>query len=383
MDTSVYVILCCLVLGVDVSCSCGALTIIKPTFVNRNVTLKFIPHNQWITNIAWKYTPVWDETNEHTVEGLKGRFTQTVQDASNYHTFLFYANIFYNNSKFHVQCSNLKDVTRSNTVKIHLHEIKTKCGNLVLLSPEIKYGKNVQLAFYPSDATLANEKNLYNERTMLKWVGQPLHLREVIFEKRKMSAYLYTIYNFTENKAGHYTLKCNRPETFYTNWVNIQITEKGSDPFSTMPEYIHNENTTVSCEVSNARPPAMIELLVDNLAIIDVIQVDSINKTSKTYSSKALISKIDKKWNGKEICCRRKFTIYGNIGASCKTLKIKCGLENDTQANGLCNETKWTSNLTETKENRKIEQKPTNPTKNGTKFCQEPTIVAGTNFFLI
>ncbi|XP_052762298.1 uncharacterized protein LOC128204937 [Mya arenaria] len=140
MDASVYVILCCLVLGGDASGSCGALTIMKPTFVNRNVTLKFIPRNQRITNIVWKYTPGWNETNKHAVEGLKGRFPQAVQDGSHYHTMLFFADKSYNNSKFHVQCREKKDVTRSNTVKIHLHEIMNKCGNLMLISPQIKYG---------------------------------------------------------------------------------------------------------------------------------------------------------------------------------------------------------------------------------------------------
>ncbi|WAR17776.1 hypothetical protein MAR_032370 [Mya arenaria] len=136
MDASVYVILCCLVLGGDASGSCGALTIMKPTFVNRNVTLKFIPRNQRITNIVWKYTPGWNETNKHAVEGLKGRFPQAVQDG-------------------------------------------------------------------------------------------------------------LTIYNFTENKAGHYALQCNRPKGFITNWLNINVTEKDSDHILNITEYIHDENRQI------------------------------------------------------------------------------------------------------------------------------------------
>ncbi|WAR06551.1 hypothetical protein MAR_021920 [Mya arenaria] len=133
----------------------------KPTFVSRKVTLKFIPHNQWTTDIVWKYTPGLDEAREYAVEGLKMRFQQTVHDGSHYHTMLFYADKSFNNSKFHVQCTNLNDVTRSNTVKIRLHEIRPKCVNLVLLSPEIKYGTTVEIAYYPSD-TSVEENGLHN-----------------------------------------------------------------------------------------------------------------------------------------------------------------------------------------------------------------------------
>ncbi|XP_052803291.1 uncharacterized protein LOC128233590 [Mya arenaria] len=99
--------------------------------------------------------------------------------------------------------------------------------------------------------------------------------------------------------------------------------EEGSDPILNMPEYIHDENTTVSCEVSNARPPASIEILVDNQAISEAVQNDILDETSKTFASKALILKIDKQWNGKKICCRRYSIINGNIKATCKTLDIK------------------------------------------------------------
>ncbi|XP_052815278.1 uncharacterized protein LOC128242231 [Mya arenaria] len=474
MDASVYVILCCLVLGGDASGSCGALTVKKPTFLNRNVTLKFIPHNQWITNIVWKFSPWWDKTSEFAVEMLKGRSQQTVQDGSHYHSFLFYADKYFNNSKFHVQCSNTMEVTRSNTVKIHLHEIKNECGNLMLLSPEIKYGTDVEIAYYPSYDTLNPGNIWFHERTLLKGVAQPVHLRNNTFEERKMSVYLYifTIHNYTESKAGRYALRCGKYRVFTTNWLNIHVTdkqligpvrndciygnadttiycntsrttegtrvtlsignkgvvilanetergvytvvldsntwrdhdgdvvtcnvsnenyehdlkssaklcymEKGSNHILNMAENIHNENTTISCQVSNVRPPALLEILVDNIAIIGVVKEDLLNKTSKTYTSKASISKIDKHWNGKEICCRRIFTIHGYKEASCKTLEINCSLGNDTRVNGLCNETKLKSNITEVDEDRTIKQKP-HPPKNEITFRHDPTSVPGGN----
>ncbi|XP_052803657.1 uncharacterized protein LOC128233840 isoform X2 [Mya arenaria] len=424
MDARIYVPLCCTVLVVfvgDASGSCGSLAIIKPTFVNRTVTLKFIPRHRGISNIAWKYTNERDVTREHTVKCVEEHFQQHVEDGPYYHTMIFIANKHHNNSKFHVQCSDAKGNSSSNTVKLHLNEIRSACGNLVLLSPEIKYGTNVEIAYYPSDLTLAKENPSYNERSWLKLKGflrEAVHLRNDTYEERKISDYLYTltIYNFIENKAGPYALKCGYTLEDTTNRLDIHVTdkpligpilddcvygnadtiiycntsrttgkprvtfsigskvvtmlenekhrgvytvvldsdtwrdnddhivtckvsnddyvhdlnssaklcymEKGSDPFLIMPEYIYDENTTVGCEVSNVRPPEVIEILVDNQAI-DAIQKDLLNETSKTFVSKASISMIDKHWNGKEICCRRKSTIYGNVEATCKTFNIK------------------------------------------------------------
>ncbi|XP_052805960.1 uncharacterized protein LOC128235223 isoform X2 [Mya arenaria] len=421
MEASFYVLLCCLVLVEDAYGSCGSLTIMKPTFVDRNITLKFVPRHRGISNIAWKYTNEWDVAREHIVECVEEHFQQHVEDGPYYHTMIFFANKHHNNSKFHVQCSDAKGNSSSNTVKLHLNEIRSACGNLVLLSPEIKYGTNVEIAYYPSDLTLANENPSYNERSWLKLKGflrEVVHHRNDIYEERKISDYLYTltIYNFIENKAGPYALKCGYTLEDTTNRLDIHVTdkpligpilddcvygnadtiiycntsrttgkprvtfsigskvvtmlenekhrgvytvvldsdtwrdnddhivtckvsnddyvhdlnssaklcymEKGSDPFLIMPEYIYDENTTVGCEVSNVRPPAVIEILVDNQAI-DAIQKDLLNETSKTYTSKASILKIDKNWNGKKICCRRKATIYGNMESTCKTLNIK------------------------------------------------------------
>ncbi|WAR06549.1 hypothetical protein MAR_021918, partial [Mya arenaria] len=211
----------------DASGSCGSLTIMKPTFVDRNVTLKFIPRHRWIANIVWMYTHEWDVTKEHTVKGIEKHFQQNVEDGLNYHTMMFFAEDSRNNSKFHVQCSDGKGNSSTNTVKLHLHEIRLDCGNLVLLSPEIKYGTNVEIAYYPSDSTLDFENNL-NNCTWLKGLGQPLYLRNDTFEERKVSDYLYTLnlHNFMEKNAGHYALKCGRSVAHTTNWLHINVTDK-------------------------------------------------------------------------------------------------------------------------------------------------------------
>ncbi|WAR17775.1 hypothetical protein MAR_032369 [Mya arenaria] len=261
--------------------------------------------------------------------------------------------------------------------KLFRMEIRPECGNLLLLSSEIKYGTTVEVAYYPSDQrTFGNHP--YNKRTWLKGVLQePLHLRDNIYEEWKMSDYLYTlkIYNLNERKAGRYALKCERSMASATNWLSIHVTligpiwddcvygnadttiycntsrtsgsthvtfsksqeftmtqhgrqtgvyaieldvntwrdhdggfvicmvsndayvhdlksttklcymEKGSDPILNIPEYIHNENTTISGEVLNTRPPACIEIMVNNEDIIDAVQENLLNESSKTFAN--------------------------------------------------------------------------------------------------
>ncbi|WAR04575.1 hypothetical protein MAR_019944 [Mya arenaria] len=483
MEASFYVLLCCLVLVEDAYGSCGSLTIMKPTFVDRNITLKFVPRHRGISNIAWKYTNEWDVAREHIVECVEEHFQQHVEDGPYYHTMIFFANKHHNNSKFHVQCSDAKGNSSSNTVKLHLNEIRSACGNLVLLSPEIKYGTNVEIAYYPSDLTLANENPSYNERSWLKLKGflrEVVHHRNDIYEERKISDYLYTltIYNFIENKAGPYALKCGYTLEDTTNRLDIHVTdkpligpilddcvygnadtiiycntsrttgkprvtfsigskvvtmlenekhrgvytvvldsdtwrdnddhivtckvsnddyvhdlnssaklcymEKGSDPFLIMPEYIYDENTTVGCEVSNVRPPAVIEILVDNQAI-DAIQKDLLNETSKTYTSKASILKIDKNWNGKKICCRRKATIYGNMESTCKTLNIKCKficstfLLLDSPTELIMNVTLASSNVTKQSIDVTCFTMESNPPCDGPDMVKELNVLEGSN----
>ncbi|XP_052806725.1 uncharacterized protein LOC128235981 [Mya arenaria] len=173
MDAKFYA-LCCLVFVGDASGSCGSLTLMKPTFVDRNITLKFVPRHQWILNIVWKYTNEWDVTSEHTVKGIEEHFLQNLGNGPNYQTMMFFADKSRNNSKLHVKCSDKNGKSSTNTVKLYLHEIRPECGNLVLLSPELKYGTNVEIAYYPSDFILAKENPSNNERTWLKWPAQPI-----------------------------------------------------------------------------------------------------------------------------------------------------------------------------------------------------------------
>ncbi|XP_052804115.1 uncharacterized protein LOC128234126 [Mya arenaria] len=502
MDASFYVILCCLVLvgeGLLLPNSCGTLTVMKPTFMNRNVTLKFVAQHRWISNIVWKYALEFG-AGLQTLYGLEER--STFDDGVYYDTMSFVAYKHCNNSKFHVQCSH-ENIT-SNTVKLHLQEISPNCGNLVLLSPEVKYGKHVAIGYYPPD-TLVKENDLYHERTWLNGLEHPVHLRNDTYKERKMSDYLYTlnIYNFTESKAGRYALKCDESIVSSTNWLHKHATdkqligpirdecvygnanttiycntsrttgkthvtlsigseaitmtedesqpglyavgldvntwrdhdgdivtcnvsndnyihdqkssaklfymEKGSDPILNMPEYIHDENTTVSCEVSNARPPASIEILVDNQAIIEAVKSDILDETSKPFACKASILKIDKNWNGKEICCRKNSVFNGLLEATCKTLNIKLltqpltfsldEVQNSTpyfdsttgetdlkgssmnkiRANGLCNGTKCGSSTNIATKGGIKKEKPTNSRENGTKFRQEYMSAASDN----
>ncbi|WAR04137.1 hypothetical protein MAR_019506, partial [Mya arenaria] len=263
MDANFYVVLCCLVFvgdGFVLPNSCGTLTVMKPAFMNRNVTLKFIPQNRWISNIGWMYALELD-TWFNTLYGLEEHIRSTDHDGVFYDTISFVAYKECNNSLFYVQCN--QDNTISNTVKLHLHEIRPICGNLVLLSPEIKYGKNVEIAYYPSD-TFVKKNNLYHARTWLNGPGQPIHFRNDTYKERKMSDYLYTLnmYNFMESKAGRYALKCGKSIVSSTNWLDIHVTDKQLIG-PTWDECIYgNAETTIYCNTSRTAGKTHVTLSI-------------------------------------------------------------------------------------------------------------------------
>ncbi|WAR06650.1 hypothetical protein MAR_022019, partial [Mya arenaria] len=143
---------------------------------------------------------------------------------------------------------------------------------------------------------------------------------------------------------------------------------KGSDPILNMPEYIHDENTTASCEVSNARPPASIEILVDNQAISEAVKNDILDETSKTFAmlTQPLNFSLDIVQNS---------TSYSTTGET----DLKGSSMNEISANGLCNEMKCTASTNKATKGGIKKGKPTNSRENGTKFRQEYTSAASDN----
>ncbi|XP_052760402.1 uncharacterized protein LOC128203156 isoform X2 [Mya arenaria] len=118
--------------------------------------------------------------------------------------------------------------------------------------------------------------------------------------------------------------------------------EKGNPPILTLPEFLDGESSTTICEVRNAIPAPEIVIHVDEVLLADAQQTDSFNRSSHTFTSLAKVTKADKTWNGKEMCCSRK--IKYNIGIKdvsvCKhinmKLTVKCYVD-DSDAKG-----RWT-----------------------------------------
>ncbi|XP_052820528.1 uncharacterized protein LOC128246386 [Mya arenaria] len=102
--------------------------------------------------------------------------------------------------------------------------------------------------------------------------------------------------------------------------------EKGNPPILTVPEFLDGENSTTICEVRNAIPAPEIEIRVDKVLLADAQHTDSFNASSHTFTSLAKVTKANKTWNGKEMCCTRKI-IY-DIGIKdvsvCKHINMKC-----------------------------------------------------------
>ncbi|XP_052805592.1 uncharacterized protein LOC128234974 isoform X2 [Mya arenaria] len=81
--------------------------------------------------------------------------------------------------------------------------------------------------------------------------------------------------------------------------------EKGSPPMLTVPEFLDGESSTAICEVHNAFPAPAIEIRVSTFLLPDVQQTDSFNRSSNTFTSRAKVTKTNKRWNRKEMCCTR------------------------------------------------------------------------------
>ncbi|XP_052806457.1 uncharacterized protein LOC128235695 [Mya arenaria] len=103
--------------------------------------------------------------------------------------------------------------------------------------------------------------------------------------------------------------------------------EKGTPPVITVPVFLDGESSTPICEVRNAIPAPAIDIYIGNVLLSDVQQTDIFNGSSHTYTSTAKVTKTNKLWNGKEMCCTRKsFDDMGIADHSiCKNISIKCG----------------------------------------------------------
>ncbi|WAR06552.1 hypothetical protein MAR_021921 [Mya arenaria] len=314
MDASFYFMLCFFVIAGSahlLPTSCGTLSIIKPTFVNRNVTLKFLPLHGWISNIVWKYA-LGRDVRHKTLKGLEGHVRPTAHYEPYYDTMLFFADRSYNNSRYHIECTNVMMITRSNTVKLHLHENQ-------LIGP---IWDNCIFGTVNTNIYCNTSRTTGKTRVNLSVGGKEVKMLEDDTESGVYAARLDSNI-LRDHDSDIVTCKISNDAYVHDqkNWTKLERFR----PYFEYTRIYHDENTALSCEVSNTRPPALIEILVDNQAISDVVHEDLLNETSKTFASKASIMKIDKTWNGKEMCCRKKSAIYGNIKATCKILDMKYG----------------------------------------------------------
>ncbi|XP_052806967.1 uncharacterized protein LOC128236138 isoform X3 [Mya arenaria] len=101
--------------------------------------------------------------------------------------------------------------------------------------------------------------------------------------------------------------------------------EQGSPPILTVPEFLDGENSTASCAVRNAIPAPAIEMHIDTVLLDDVLQTDSFQGSSHTFTSSAKVTKANIAWNGKEMCCTRKskYEFGFNDISVCKNISMK------------------------------------------------------------
>ncbi|XP_052803328.1 uncharacterized protein LOC128233612 isoform X3 [Mya arenaria] len=153
----------------------------------------------------------------------------------------------------------------------------------------------------------------------------------ITLDETKMKRGLYRLQDVHQHMAGqsrqNVTCQVSNAalETPYEVHGILCHVEKGSQPVLTVPERLHGKRSSSICEVRNAFPAPAIEISVDKALQADVQQTDLFNGSSHTFTSTATMTKTNKAWNGKRMCCTTK-TKYefglGNVSV-CKNISMK------------------------------------------------------------
>ncbi|XP_052806532.1 uncharacterized protein LOC128235774 [Mya arenaria] len=193
----------------------GTISVVGPTFVNREVTLKATPSYPWGCDVEWKYKKVGDTT----FQTMNGTNVKRYSDDTSF-LLKWTASVEYNGSYFYAGCST-NETIQTSMISINIKDIVGPCGALVLLGPIVR-GGNVKLGYFPSDSFI--QRQTYTTRIWKKHF-QDIEIQEGSYEERIESDFLYilTIFKFEERNEGTYILNCY--SSYNTDSVQLHIPE--------------------------------------------------------------------------------------------------------------------------------------------------------------
>ncbi|KAH3857272.1 uncharacterized protein LOC127871369 isoform X2 [Dreissena polymorpha] len=177
----------------------GHLTVLTPTLLNRNITLRFTACEAFghidVSALKWKV----HFTNETSYQDLTAKTLHKQYDSgSNVYMDLVRVNGSWQGARIHITDGNLV----SNEIRLDIHDFPSECGYLHLISDPTGPNESLEIGYYPNDKVLGD--TYYQIR---RWFGkvndtfQEITLRAGIYEERTGSTnseHILSIANWTE-----------------------------------------------------------------------------------------------------------------------------------------------------------------------------------------
>ncbi|XP_052806136.1 uncharacterized protein LOC128235367 [Mya arenaria] len=301
----------------------GTITLIKPSYVNRPVTLKMEPRDEWMGGVVWKY--LQPGSAKFRVANSQKDSIQFSENGSYYFT-LINAKDVYNNTDFYAECAHNPSLN-SQIIKLVLEVPQ----NSVIVGPQFGdfFKTTCVYADTGIDVFCKTNFGIKPLNVSFKVGGQILPL-VVEGKQPDMHKLDHTSFRLKKDMVGS-NLTCtalysaNEDPVEFT--ARLCFVEFGTGPTLKEPSCFYGDRSTATCEVNDALPVPMIEIRL-NEKKLKVQQHDEYDRFKNTFSSKTTFITVDKEWNGTEMCCTSKIGNNMNGRSICKPILMSCTQEN-------------------------------------------------------
>ncbi|XP_052805928.1 uncharacterized protein LOC128235205 isoform X2 [Mya arenaria] len=302
----------------DIVGQCGALMLLSPVVRGADVILGYFPSDdsikrQTFTRRTW-------QKNKQDIQLREGFYEEKISSV-----YLFTLTIFNfdegDEGTYNLECNSV-----DNTESVQLHFLEQP--SYPVLGPKSNDFNTTQCIYVygGSDMYCITDNGTKPVQVILS-LGQD----SFVFGETEINNGLYRFRYANQQMAGlsRQNVTCQVSyavlETSYEVHGILCNVEQGSPPILTVPEFLDGENSTASCAVRNAIPAPAIEMHIGTVLLDDVLQTDSFQGSSYTFTSSARVTKANIAWNGKEMCCTRKskYEFGFNDISVCKNISMK------------------------------------------------------------
>ncbi|XP_052807036.1 uncharacterized protein LOC128236185 isoform X2 [Mya arenaria] len=278
---------------------CGALVLLSPVVRGASVKLGYFPSDYFIRRQT-NTTRTWKK-NTQVIELQGGSYEEKIVSE------LLYILSIINFEERNEGTYTLNCYPTSKTDSVQLH-IPERPGYPVLGPKFSDFNTTKCIYVYGGSDVDCKTENGTKPVQVLLLIGQD----SFVLSESEGNKGSYRYRNVCQEMAGmsrrDVTCQVSNAalETPYEVHGVLCSVETGSLPVLTVPEFLHGENSSSICEVRNAFPAPTIDIYVDKILLGDVQQTNTFHESSLTFISSAMVTKANKKWNGKEMCCTRK-----------------------------------------------------------------------------